>query len=39
MMNTPLAYSRILGQKDSLPDDLMSIPLEKNIELWDDCIK
>jgi putative flavoprotein involved in K+ transport len=39
MMNTPLAHSRIMGQKDGLPDELMSIPLEKNIQLWDDCIK
>ncbi len=39
MMNTPIAYSRIMGQKDGLPDELMSIPLEKNIKLWDDCIK
>ncbi len=29
----------IMGQKDGLPDDLMSIPLGKNIQLWDDCIK
>lgn len=39
MMNTPLAYSRIMGQRDGLPDELMSIPLEKNIQLWDDCVK
>ena len=31
MMNTPLAYSRIMGQEDGLPDELMSISLEKNI--------
>jgi putative flavoprotein involved in K+ transport len=39
MMNTPIAYSRIMGQNDGLPDDQMSIPLEKSIKMWDDCIK
>jgi len=39
MMNTPLAYSRIMGQNDGLPDEQMSIPLEKNVQMWDDCIK
>jgi len=33
MMNTPIAYSRIMGQNDGLPDDQMSIPLEKSIEM------
>ena len=39
MMNTPLAHSRIMGQKDGLPDELMSLPVQKNVQLWDDCIK
>ena len=39
MMNTPLAYSRIMGQQDGLSDQLMSIPLEKNLQLWDACVK
>lgn len=39
MMNTPIAYSRIMGQNDGLPDEQMSIPLENSIEMWDDCIK
>ena len=35
MMNTPLAYSRLIGQKDGLPGEKMSISLSENIGLWD----
>ena len=39
MMNTPIAYSRIMGQHDGLPDEQMSLPLEQSIKMWDDCIQ
>ena len=35
MLNTPLAYSRLIGQQDGLPGEKMSIPLAKSIGLWD----
>ena len=39
MMNTPQAYSRIMGQDDGLPDEKMSIPLAQSVDAWDDCVK
>lgn len=39
MMNTPIGYSRIMGQNDGLPETEMSIPLAKSIEMWEQCIK
>ncbi len=39
MMNTPQAYSRIMGQDDGLPDEKMSIPLAQSVKAWDDCVK
>ena len=39
MMNTPQSYHRMLGQKDNVPDDQMSLPLEKTIKVWDEHIK
>lgn len=35
MLNTPLAYSRLIGQQDGLPGEKMSIPLAKSVGLWD----
>ena len=39
MMNTPQAYSRIMGQDDGVPDEKMSIPLAQSVKAWDDCVK
>ena len=39
MMNTPQAYHRMLGQKDNLPDDQMSLAIEETIRVWDEHIK
>lgn len=38
-LNTPLGYSRILGQNDGQPDNRTSIPLSENIEMWENTIK
>ena len=34
MVNTPQKYTRLLGQKDDLPDAQMSVSLEKTMEAW-----
>ena len=39
MMNTPIAYSRIIGQSDGLPNDQMSTPLEECVKIWDNYIQ
>jgi len=39
MMNTPIGYSRIMGQNDGLPETEMSIPLAKSIKMWEECVK
>ncbi len=35
MLNTPLAYSRLIGQQDGFPGEKMRIPLAKSVGLWD----
>ena len=38
MMNTPIGYSRLMGQNDGLSDEKMSIPLSESIKMWEDTI-
>ncbi len=38
-MNTPIGYSRLMGQKDGVPDREMGISLERNLALWEDCVR
>lgn len=38
MMNTPQAYHRMIGQKDEISDNQMSLPLQKTLASWDDHI-
>ena len=38
-MNTPQKYTRLLGQRDDLPDAEMSVPLEKTMETWEAHIR
>lgn len=37
-INSPIAYSRLMGQSDGLADGTRSIPLAQTIGLWDQCI-
>lgn len=37
-INSPLAYSRLMGQIDGRPDTLRSIPLNEMVGMWDACI-
>ena len=37
-INSPIAYSRLMGQTDGLADTTASIPLNEMIRLWDECI-
>jgi putative flavoprotein involved in K+ transport len=38
-LNTPLGYSRIMGQNDGQLDEQMSIPLFESIEMWEQTIR
>ncbi|KVK81835.1 flavin-containing monooxygenase [Burkholderia sp. MSMB1498] len=37
-INSPLAYSRLMGQTDGFPGTRRSIPLEEIVRMWDACI-
>jgi putative flavoprotein involved in K+ transport len=37
-INSPIAYSRLMGQRDSLPDRQRGIPLQETLRLWDECV-
>lgn len=37
-INSPIAYSRMMGQADGIPDSRRSIPLEEVLRAWDECI-
>jgi putative flavoprotein involved in K+ transport len=37
-INSPMAYSRLMGQRDILPDRQRGIPLLETLRLWDECI-
>lgn len=37
-INSPLAYSRLPGQADGLPDARRSIPLGEMIRMWEACL-
>ena len=37
-INSPLGYSRLMGQRDGLPDGARGLPLRTMLGLWDECI-
>ncbi|WP_152487158.1 flavin-containing monooxygenase [Nocardiopsis halotolerans] len=37
-INSPIAYSRMMGQTDGVPDDTRSIPREEMVRIWDEYI-
>ncbi|WP_229476812.1 flavin-containing monooxygenase [Massilia rubra] len=37
-INSPLAFSRLMGQRDGLPDRQRGLALRTILGLWDDCI-
>lgn len=37
-INSPIAYSRLMGQTDGLPDTQRGIPVNEMIRMWDECI-